>query len=261
MSAPARAVWPYPNVFAHRGGGTLAPENTVAAFHVAARRGHAAAEFDVKLSADDVPFLLHDDTVDRTSNGHGAAASLTYAELAGLDAGSWFSRDFAGERMPTLGVTAERCALLGLAANLEIKPSPGRESETGRVVAAQARALWAGKGPPLLSSFSFEALAAARESAPELPRGLLCVGVPSDWRERTAQLTCLSLHVNHRALNAEMVRLIRAAGLCILAYTVNDPARARELLGWGVNAICTDRIDRIVPTRWSPASGIATPND
>ncbi|MGB8204876.1 MAG: glycerophosphodiester phosphodiesterase family protein, partial [Candidatus Baltobacteraceae bacterium] len=112
MSAPADLVWPYPNVFAHRGGGALAPENTLAGFDVAARHGQAAAEFDVKLSADDVPFLLHDDTVERTSNGRGAAASLRYVELAGLDAGGWFGPEFAGERMPTLGAAADRCALL-----------------------------------------------------------------------------------------------------------------------------------------------------
>ncbi|MGP6158296.1 MAG: glycerophosphodiester phosphodiesterase [Vulcanimicrobiaceae bacterium] len=248
MSAPTRPAWPYPNVFAHRGGGTLAPENTLAAFDVAARHRHAAAEFDVKLSADDVPFLLHDDTVDRTSNGHGAAAVLTYAELAGLDAGSWFGPDFSGERMPTLGAVADRCALLQFAANIEIKPSAGRERQTGRVVAAQARTLWAGARAPLLSSFSFDALAAAQEVAPELPRGLLFSEIPPDWRERTAQLGCFSLHVNHRALDAKLARHIHAAGLFILVYTVNDPARVRQLRDWGVNAICTDRIDHIAPT-------------
>ncbi|MFY9781346.1 MAG: glycerophosphodiester phosphodiesterase [Candidatus Baltobacteraceae bacterium] len=251
MSAPADLVWPYPNVFAHRGGGALAPENTLAGFDVAARHGQAAAEFDVKLSADDVPFLLHDDTVERTSNGRGAAASLRYVELAGLDAGGWFGPEFAGERMPTLGAAADRCALLGFAANVEIKPSPGRERETGQIVAAQARTLWAGERAPLLSSFSCEALGAAREIAPELPRGLLVGEVPPDWSERAAQLGCLSLHVNHRALDADLVRHIRAAGLFILAYTVNDPARARELLDWGVSAICTDRIERIAPTHVS----------
>ncbi|ERI31811.1 glycerophosphodiester phosphodiesterase domain protein, partial [Burkholderia cenocepacia BC7] len=114
-----RTDWPYPRVVAHRGGGTLAPENTLAALDEGARRGHRMVEFDAKLSADDVTFLLHDDTVDRTSNGHGAAAGMRYAALAALDAGAWRDARFAGERMPTLEAAAARCIAHGLAANVE----------------------------------------------------------------------------------------------------------------------------------------------
>ncbi|MEX3959851.1 glycerophosphodiester phosphodiesterase [Trinickia sp. EG282A] len=238
--------WPYPRVVAHRGGGALAPENTLAAIDMGARFELRMIEFDAKLSSDDVVFLLHDDKVDRTSNGRGAAAGMTYAELEVLDAGSWFDARFAGERMPTLDAVAARCAALGLAANVEIKPCPGREVATGRRVAAEAARLWAGaRLPPLLSSFSFEALAAARDAAPALPRGLLFGGVPKDWRSQTAALECVSLHADHRKLDARLVEQIKAEGLFILAYTVNDPARARELAQWGVDTICTDRIDLI----------------
>ncbi|PTB18205.1 glycerophosphodiester phosphodiesterase [Trinickia symbiotica] len=238
--------WPYPRVVAHRGGGALAPENTLAAIDTGARFGLRMIEFDAKLSSDDVVFLLHDDKVDRTSNGRGDAAGMTYAELEALDAGSWFDARFAGERMPTLEAVAARCAVLGLAANVEIKPCPGREAATARRVATEAARLWAGAMlPPLLSSFSFEALAAARGAAPALPRGLLFGGVPADWRSQTAALECVSLHADHRKLDARLVEQIKAEGLFILAYTVNDPARARELAQWGVDTICTDRIDLI----------------
>jgi glycerophosphoryl diester phosphodiesterase len=238
--------WPYPRVVAHRGGGALAPENTLAAIDTGARFGLRMIEFDAKLSSDDVVFLLHDDKVDRTSNGHGAAAGMTYAELGALDAGSWFDARFAGERMPTLEAVATRCAALGLAANVEIKPCPAREAVTGRRVATEAARLWAGATlPPLLSSFSFDALAAARDAAPALPRGLLFGGVPADWRAQTAALECVSLHADHRKLDARLVEQIKAEGRFILAYTVNDPARARELAQWGVDTICTDRIDLI----------------
>lgn len=246
-------TWPYPRVVAHRGGGSLAPENTLAAIDTGARLGLKMIEFDAKLSADDVVFLLHDDTVNRTSNGRGAAAQLTYAEIAALDAGSWHDARFAGEGMPTLDQVAARCAAHGLAANVEIKPCPGRERSTGRLVADEASRLWAGAGaPPLLSSFSFDALAAAREAQPALPRGLLFGAVPADWHAQTDALECVSLHADHRKLDAPLVAEIKAAGLFILAYTVNDPARARLLGEWGVDSICTDRIDLIGADFFAP---------
>lgn len=238
--------WPYPRVVAHRGGGTLAPENTLAGIDTGAALGLKMIEFDAKLSADDVVFLLHDDTVDRTSDGHGAAARMNYAQIAALDAGSWCDARFAGESMPTLAQVAERCARHGLMANIEIKPCPGREIETGRRVAAEAARLWAESTPsPLLSSFSIEALAAARDAVAELPRGLLVGGVPAEWRSLATELGCVSLHADHRKLDATLVAEIKSAGLFVLAYTVNDPARARALGEWGVDTICTDRIDVI----------------
>ncbi len=238
--------WLYPRVVAHRGGGTLAPENTLAAIDTGARLGLKMIEFDAKLSADNVVFLLHDDTVNRTSNGRGAAATLHYDEIAALDAGSWKDASFAGERMPTLAEVAARCASLSLAANVEIKPCPGRDVETGRLVAEEAARQWASSTvSPLLSSFSYEALAAARDAARALPRGLLFGAVPPDWRAQTDALECVSLHADHRELDERLVAQIKSAGLFILAYTVNDPARARQLGAWGVDAICTDRIDLI----------------
>ena len=245
--------WPYPRVAAHRGGGTLAPENTLAALCVGAGFGYTMVEFDAKLSADNVAFLLHDDTVERTSNGRGAAAKLRYAQIAAFDAGSWCDPRFEGEHMPTLAEAMQCCREEGLAANVEIKPCPGREVETGRIAGGETarrwRALWLDQAaaPPLLSSVSFEALAAARDAAPDLPRGLLFERVPDDWREQTAALGCVSLHASHRHLDEALVRSIKEAGLFILAYTVNDLERARLLASWGVDTICTDRIDLIGP--------------
>jgi glycerophosphoryl diester phosphodiesterase len=216
------ADWPYPRLVAHRCGGTLAPENTLAGFDACKRYGYRMVEFDAKLSADDHLFLLHDDTLDRTTNGHGPAAEHTWQELAKLDAGSW--RD----------------------ANIEIKPCPGRDVITGQLVAGAALALWQDQTPPpLLSSFSFEALAAAREAAPTLPRGMLFEAVPDDWLRIVRELECVSLHASHKHLTAERVAEIRAEGLRVLVYTVNDPDRAKLLAQWGVDMICTDRIDML----------------
>ncbi|CAB3802194.1 glycerophosphodiester phosphodiesterase [Paraburkholderia fynbosensis] len=239
------ADWPYPRLVAHRCGGTLAPENTLAGFDACVRYGYRMVEFDAKLSADNQLFLLHDDKLDRTTNGHGAAAEHTWQQLAALDAGAWHGPQFAGTRLPTLADAAQRCARDGIAANIEIKPCPGREVLTGTLVARGALTLWHGQTPPLLSSFSFEALAAARDAAPSLQRGMLFEEVPADWLRIVRELDCVSLHASHRYLSEPLVAQIRAAGLRVLAYTVNDPARAQLLAQWGVDMICTDRIDKL----------------
>ncbi|WP_145520789.1 glycerophosphodiester phosphodiesterase [Yersinia mollaretii] len=238
--------WPYPAIVAHRGGGALAPENTLAAIDVGAHYGHKMIEFDAKLSQDGQIFLLHDDTLERTSNGWGVAGDLPWEKLIQLDAGDWYSAEFRGERLPLLSEVAARCAQHGMAANIEIKPTTGTEEVTGRAIALAARQLWQDRAiPPLLSSFSFDALAAAQQAAPELPRGLLLDQWDDHWQALTQQLDCVSLHINHKALTAERVALLKAAGLHILVYTVNQPARAQELLNWGVDSICTDRINLI----------------
>jgi len=140
-----------------------------------------------------------------------------------------------------------RCRQHRMMANIEIKPTTGTDAETGAAVALAARKLWQGQIPPLLSSFSPDALAAAQQAAPELPRGLLLDEWDDAWQALTARLGCVSIHLNYRLLDAERTARLKAAGLRILVYTVNQPARARELLNWGVDAICTDRIDIIGP--------------
>lgn len=239
--------WPYPHIVAHRGGGKLAPENTLAAIDTGARYGHTMIEFDAKLSRDEHIFLLHDDTLDRTSNGWGIAGELPWHQLAQLDAGGWFAKEFSNERLPLLEAVAARCRQHNLMANIEIKPTTGYEAQTGRVIALAARELWQGEIAPLLSSFSFTALEAAMQAAPELPRGLLLDEWHDEWRTMTEALDCVSIHLNHRLLDAERTAEIKRAGLKILVYTVNQPERARTLLEWGVDAICTDRIDIIGP--------------
>ncbi|WP_369311884.1 glycerophosphodiester phosphodiesterase [Providencia rettgeri] len=239
--------WPYPHIVAHRGGGKLAPENTLAAIDVGARFGHTMIEFDAKLSADGQIFLLHDDTLERTSNGVGVAGKLSWETLLTLDAGSWYSTEFAGEHLPSLEQVAERCRQYAMMANIEIKPTTGLEIETGTLISLAARELWNGQVAPLLSSFSIEALEAAQKTVPELPRGLLLDDWREDWQQLTTQLDCISIHLNHQLLDKARVKMLKQAGLRILVYTVNKPARARELLLWGVDAICTDCIDVIGP--------------
>ncbi|MEC5162933.1 glycerophosphoryl diester phosphodiesterase [Janthinobacterium sp. CG_23.3] len=247
-------MWPYPKIVAHRGGGTLAPENTFAALRCALAYGFHAVEFDVMLSRDGVGVVLHDDVLGRTVAGAGSVADLGAAELAALDAGSWFSPLFADEKVPNFGLFVDYCKAQRIWMNIEIKPVPGFERETGRVVAGVTRACFgaeiAAGDPaqlPLLSSFSAEALAAAREAAPYLPRALLIDCLPHDWLARARALDVVAVHTNQRHLTAALARAVKDAGLGLFCYTVNEPGRARELLGWGVDGFCTDRIDLIGP--------------
>jgi glycerophosphoryl diester phosphodiesterase len=247
-------------VLAHRGGGTLAPENTIGAIRVGIEHGYRAIEIDAMLPRDDAPILMHDPRLGRTVAGTGAIGEYTAAELARLDAGRWHSPRFRGEPVPTLEDALAFCRREGVWCNVEIKPAPGRDAATGRVVAATVAAAWADRvraggarqetvepSVPLLSSFSIEALEAARAAVPDLPRGWLVDRVPPDWRARLDALGCVAVHANHRHLTPALAESIKESGAWLFCYTVNRPARARELLEWGVDAFCTDRIDLIGP--------------
>jgi len=240
--------WPYPRYVAHRGAGKLAPENTLAAMREGYAHGYRMVEFDVKLSADGVPFLLHDDTLDRTTDGAGPAGALPWSALATLDAGSWHSATYAGEPLPTLSAIAHWALANGVACNIEIKPMPGSERGTGDAVARAADALWRGaRVPPLLSSFAEDALAAACAAAPQLPRALLVDAIPPDWQVRLERLQCEALNVDWHVLDAELVATGHRAGYRILTYTANDPQRVAQLVAWSLDAIITDAIDVVHP--------------
>lgn len=253
--------WPFARVLAHRGGGTLAPENTLAGIDEGLRHGYHAIEFDAMLAADAVPILIHDPTLERTTSGTGAVTSFNAADLVQLDAGAWKGARFAGTRLPSLVDAIAHCRRHNVWINIEIKPAPAHDSATGAQVArvtAQAyadlvrpRGDQAGRiepRAPLLSSFSREALAAARAAVPDLPRGLLVGPVPADWEEQLESLDCVALHCSHKHLTRALARTLKDAGYWLFCYTVNDTQRARELFDWGVDAFCTDRIDLIPPT-------------
>jgi len=243
-----RPFWPYPRIIAHRGGGLLAPENTLAALRHARNLGFEGVEFDVKLAADGVPVLLHDDTLDRTTDGSGPLADIRFDVVTQLDAGSWFANEFSGESVPAFAAATALCKETGLWANVEIKPCAGREYETGRIVARMAKLLWSGATlPPLLSSFSVDALSAALAEAPELPRALLCSEIPDDWAQVLARLDCVALHVAFDQLSATAVAAIQATRRGVLAFTVNDPLDAVDLIEMGVDALVTDQLDVIGP--------------
>lgn len=245
--------WPYPVWFAHRGAGRLAPENTLAALRAGAALGWRAFECDVRLSADGVAYLLHDDTLDRTTDAAGPAGDLAWADLARLDAGSWHSRIHAGEPPASLDAVAAFCLRNGHVVNLELKPAPGEAERTGHDVAREVRALW-GEAVhdgdslwPLLSSFEPRALAAARDAAPEVPRALLLETLWPDCVEIAGHLACQAVVLDDRLVQADLIRRLHHEGLRVLAYTVNDAERAERLLDAGLDGLITDAVDRFVP--------------
>ena len=244
------AAWPYPFWIAHRGAGKLAPENTLAAFRLGAEHGWRMFECDAKLSADGVPFLMHDSELERTSNGQGVGGQLAWSALSQLDAGSWHSRAYAGEPLPTLENLARFCLRNAYLLNIEIKPTPGTERSTGETVAALAARLWEGKPiPPLLTSFKPYSLEGARSSAPHLPRGLLLTELHEGWLEQAGSLGCVAVVCRHTEWTAEGVVATQAAGMRALCYTVNDEEAARRVTAFGVDGIISDRIELVTPAQ------------
>jgi len=239
--------WPWPDVIAHRCGGALAPENTLAGLAIAARIGCLAVEFDVMLSRDGAPVLIHDETLDRCAMSSGRVAEIDAGHLMATDVGARFHPAFAGETIPSLEAALQRCCQLGLAANLEIKPAAGFEVETGRVVGRLLGKLRPDERPALLlSSFSDRALEAVALEAAELPRGWLAGAFDADALATASRLGCASLHLALDGLDAAHVAAARAAGLRVLVYTVNRLPDARRLVGWGVSGLFSDRPDLLL---------------
>ncbi|QYF94138.1 glycerophosphodiester phosphodiesterase [Massilia sp. PAMC28688] len=247
-------MWPYPTYLAHRGGGKLAPENTMAALRCGLEHGFHAVEFDVMLARDGVPVVMHDPYLGRTVAGTGNVFDYDAGELAAMDAGSWFGERYRGETVPLFADFAAACRAHGIWMNIEIKPAPGFDSQTGTVVAGLTAAMF---GPelarddaallPLLSSFSREALAAARAAAPGLPRALLVDRLEGSWETDARALDAVAIHTNHKFLTPALAQQVKQAGFGLFCYTVNDPARARTIVAWGVDGLCTDRLDLIGP--------------
>ena len=252
-------MWPYPKVAAHRGGGTLAPENTLAAFRCGMEYGFRAVEFDVMLTGDEQAILMHDPVFGRTLPGQGKIAEHALQDLQKLDAGGWHSPKYAGEPICTLTQVLEFCRSNGIWMNIEIKPADEAYAvRTGEVAgeivarffADEIAAHVAGQNDrslPLFSSFSFEALMAAKRTAPGIPRGFLVDKIPADWEQRLQALEAVALHTSHKNLTPELAQAVKQAGYGLFCYTVNEPARAEEILSWGVDGFCTDRIDLIGP--------------
>lgn len=229
----------YPRIIAHRLGGALAPENTLPGLRIATRLGITGIEFDVMLSADGEPLVIHDETLERTTTGTGRVADHSAAMLRTLDAGVRHHKAFAGTAIPSFTEVMTLAARHGLWTNIEIKPSDGHEAATGRTVAARLGNAW--PGPGIVSSFSRTALDAARHVAPDLPLALLYERLPAHWRDDMAALNAQAVHLAARHVDADVARSL--SGQVWACYTVNEHTEAERLFALGCSAIFTDRPD------------------
>ncbi len=236
-----------PPVIAHRGVPLRAPENTMASFIAAHKAGATWLETDVKLTADGVPVLMHDDTLERTTNGRGPLADMTWAHVQKLDAGSGFSPAFAGARVAAFAELVAFVCAENLRLFLELKPSPGRSQATAMVTLIEASKLWPeNKPPPVISSFDVDSLLVALQLHPDWPRALFLDGWRNDWAETAASVKAVAVAFREDTLSPERLDLLRGSPLPALAYTVNDPARAKDLLENGIAAIFSDDVEALL---------------
>ena len=237
-----------PKIIGHRGGAkAYAPENTLASIHTAADMGVEWVEIDVKLTKDHVPIIFHDDDLDRCTNGSGKVAETDFKEIQELDAGSWFGESFIGEKIPTLEEALEVIINRGLGLNLEIKPCAGREIETVEIALDCLTRVWEDDTPPpLISSFSHVSLECAMDIIPEIPRGLLIKEYNEQWKDFAKHLNVSTINIEGNiATEAEIAEYL-TFGKPVLAYTINDPRRAKDLIDAGITAVFSDCPDIIM---------------
>jgi glycerophosphoryl diester phosphodiesterase len=225
------------DLMAHRGASGLAPENTLAAFALCLEHQPEWIELDVHASADGEIIVMHDATVDRTTDGSGAIAALTLAQIKALDAGSWKGPEFAAEPVPTLG---EVVALVGERARLDVEIKGGPDLAH---VAAQVVAILRAAGClhcSMISSFDVAAVKAVQALTDE-PALALITGSADDLRVAVAE-SFGWLNLYFEAVNAELVRAAHGAGVGLCAWTINDLSRWDEFAAMGVDAFCTDMV-------------------
>jgi glycerophosphoryl diester phosphodiesterase len=237
-----------PRVIGHRGAAGYAPENTLAGFVHAAQQGVGWVEFDVRLTKDGVPVLLHDDDLDRTTNGVGRVAAATLKDIKKLDAGSWFDKRFAGEPVPTLAEALDVIHGCGMTPNIEIKANAREHWRTGRVVGEELERSWPpGRPLPLVSSFKMRSLAGFKQVRPDLPVGFNVWRRPHyQWALGASFLKCVSVHFPADRVTASQIAAAKAAGRRVVCYTVNDASLAERLFARGVDAVFTDVPDKIL---------------
>jgi glycerophosphoryl diester phosphodiesterase len=235
-------VGPVPDeVQAHRGASAVAPENTLAAFRAAAEQGAKWVELDVALLADGTLVVIHDDTVDRTTSGKGSLGELTQADLADLDAGTWFDARFAAERLPTLEQVIAILGDLGLSANVEIKQHAHHKSLDQLVDAV--RTAIATRQPQtriMISSFDPACLKAMAAKEPDIEMAMLWVQPPQDWEAQLAAIPATTIHLYYKALSIGFLELARDKGIKVRAWTSNDPVELRSFWGSGLTGVITD---------------------
>ncbi len=242
-----------PPIIAHRGASAFAPENTLVAFYKAKLMGVNWVEFDVMLTADDEVVVIHDEKLNRTTNGSGYVINHTLLDLQKLDAGSWFDPTFKGEKIPTLIEVIDLLNQLKLSANIEIKAQQGKEELTVKKVLSIILEQWKNNhSKPLISSFSLQILEYVRKYSSTSLLGFLMDEWDEEWKKICDRLNCTAVNVNYKILTLERVQSIKSTKRKLLAYTVNTAKLAKQLFSWGIDGIFSDCPEKILRSLVTP---------
>ncbi len=238
-----------PQVIAHRGASYYAPENTQAAIELAVAQGATWVEVDLQLTQDDNIVIMHNPTLNKRTNGKGKIIKLNKNDIVKLDAGSWHSAKYAGQKVLSLEKLIKLITRLNINVNLEIKTLAGKNIKTAMIVANILRKHWPEKKPlPLVSSYSTNAIETMLQLFPEVPRAII-VG---EWNDYLAQVTislkCVSINADRRVVNEKSLAEMRKTGKKVLIHTVNGVKSAINFFNLGVDGIFTDRPDIIIET-------------
>ncbi|NQU65738.1 MAG: glycerophosphodiester phosphodiesterase [SAR324 cluster bacterium] len=239
----------FPVLIAHRGYNVRYPENTLAAFEAALQLGARMIELDITLSRDRNMVVIHDDTLERTSNGKGAVGDYSLKELQELDAGSWFDIAFAGEKVPTLIEVLEQVNRRALV-NIEIKssafedPAPADAIENQVVELIRKMKL---QDSIIISSFEIRFLKRIAAIDPSLALGMISTE-PADAStvKQLKKLGVYSWHAWHKIITAGQVERLHAAGIKVFSFTVNEPEVLQNLSEMGVDGVFTDDGPRLM---------------
>ncbi|WP_126427181.1 glycerophosphodiester phosphodiesterase [Brevibacillus marinus] len=236
---------------AHRGWSGAAPENTLAAIGVALDHPHIAMiEIDVHLSKDGVPVVIHDDTLERTTNGSGKVCEHTYDELRQLDAGSWFAAEYAMARIPSLEEVLVVCRGKKRL-NLELKQAANRYQGLEEAVVQLIRRHGM-QEQVVVTSFDQRSVKKVKQAAPELTVGPIIFGLPVLLQEQLAELGAGLLSLAYPYVSAELARDLAAQGVELIAWTLDDPDQMRAVAQMHETVqICTNH-----PDRWFAVAGL-----
>lgn len=235
----------FPLIFAHRGFSSAAPENTLVAFEKALKLPVDGVEFDVQMTRDKQLVVIHDETLDRTTNGHGYIKDHNYSEIEKFDAGSWFSKEFAGQKVPLLDEVLALLSRYNVLANIELKTSfisyKGIEELTLKLVDKYGM-----KNRVGISSFNPMSIKNVKVIDSSYKTALLEEVVLNNSIDFVKELKAEAFHVNYKNMGALNVKRFHDAGILVRCYTVNNEADMERLVFWKVNGVFTDRPDIMI---------------
>lgn len=226
-------------IFAHRGSSGTYPENTSIAFQNAAKLPIAGVELDVQLTKDGEIVVIHDETIDRTSNGQGFVKDMTFEQLQTYDFGIKFAKKFAGEKIPLLADVLDLYASTDHIINIELKTNVIRYEGIEKKVVALIREK-ALENRVIISSFNHDSLRVVKEIDPSLQTAALTMKEIQDSFHFLQKLGANALHISNRKIRKPATRKLIAQGVLVRVFTINKPRQARRLKKVGVDAIFTD---------------------